>query len=326
MRDGLIPNRFVDHPKAGEETEYNTADATLWLFHLVYELARRTDDVKIVKQNFYEPLIESFECHRRGTRFGIHMSDDALLSAGRESVQLTWMDARIGDQAVTPRHGKAVEICALWCNALKVLEFFAKKLGDRARAKEFTSLARQAQESFNRVFWNRPAGYLNDVVNDGGVDTSLRPNQLFALTLPFSPLERKYRKPVVAVVTEHLLTPFGLRTLAKSDPHYRGLYQGNAYDRDGSYHQGTVWPWLLGPYATAYLNAHTRTARNKKHVRSLLESLIQYMLNDGVGQLPELFDGDVPKNEEGSPQPPGKGCFAQAWSVAEVHRVLMEEV
>ncbi|MBZ5535275.1 MAG: glycogen debranching enzyme N-terminal domain-containing protein [Acidobacteriia bacterium] len=326
MRDGLIPNRFVDHPEAGEEAEYNTADATLWLFHLVYELARRTDDLKVVKQRFYEALIESFECHRRGTRFGIRMSDDALLSAGEESVQLTWMDARIGEQAVTPRHGKAVEVCALWCNALKVLEFFAKKFGDRGKAKELTSLARQAQESFNKVFWNPAAGYLSDVVSESGIDASLRPNQLFAMTLPFSPLEKQHRKPVVAVVTEHLLTPFGLRTLAKNDSHYRGLYQGSAYDRDFSYHQGTVWPWLLGPYATAYLNAHSRTTRNKKHVRSLLEPLIQYMLSEGVGQIPELFDGDVPPPEEGSPRPPGKGCLAQAWSVAEIHRVLMEEV
>jgi predicted glycogen debranching enzyme len=326
MRDGLIPNRFVDRPEAGHDAEYNTADATLWLFHLVYELARRTDDVKFVKQGLYDALVESFECHRRGTRFGIHMSDDGLLSAGEEAVHLTWMDAGIGDQAVTPRHGKAVEVCALWCNALKVLEFFAKKLGDRGRTKELTSLARQAQKSFNKVFWNSTAGYLNDVVNEGRKDVSLRPNQLFAMTLPFSPLERQHRKPVVAVVTEHLLTPFGLRTLAKGDPHYRGLYQGNAFDRDCSYHQGTVWPWLLGPYATAFLNANTRTSRNKKHVRSLLEPLIQYMLNEGVGQIPEIFDGDVPGPADGAPRPSGKGCFAQAWSVAEIHRVLTEEV
>jgi predicted glycogen debranching enzyme len=325
MRDGLIPNRFPDHPERDEQPEYNTADATLWFFHLAYDLAERTGDLEFIKHHLYELLLESFEWHRRGTRFHIHMSEDSLLSAGTERVQLTWMDAKIGDWVVTPRQGKAVDVCALWCNALRVLEFFARKLGDKPRARQMALLASQAEEAFNRLFWNPKMGYLNDVVNKQGADAALRPNQLLAISLPFGPLDRAHRRSVMSAVTEHLLTPFGLRTLAKNDPHYRGIYRGDQYERDSAYHQGTVWPWLLGPYATAYLNTYTHTSANKRHIRTLLEPLLQYMVNQGVGQLPELFDGDVQKPPDSSYSTPGKGCFAQAWSVAEIHRVLAEE-
>ncbi len=326
MKDGLIPNRFPDHPDTGEEMDYNTVDATLWFFHLVYELAVRTGDLNFLKSQFYEAMVDSFEWHRRGTRFNIRMTEDGLLAAGRGGVQLTWMDAKIGDWVVTPRHGKAVEICALWYNALNILEYFASRLGDKARSKELTSLISKAAESFNSTFWNSTTGYLNDVVNDQGVDTSLRPNQLLALSLPFSPLGPNQLQPVMKAVTENLLTPYGLRTLSRTHPHYRGIYRGDQYERDSAYHQGTVWPWLIGPYCTAYLKTYGRTSKNKNHIRSLLEPLIQYMLNDGVGQIPEIFDGDVVESADSLRRPQGKGCFAQAWSVAEIHRVLVEEV
>jgi predicted glycogen debranching enzyme len=325
MRDGLIPNRFADRPEDGENAEYNTADATLWFFHLVHELAVRTEDFDYIKKHFYDMLLDSFEWHRRGTRFYIHMTDDALLSAGTEAVQLTWMDAKVSDWIVTPRHGKAVEICALWSNAIKVLEFFARKFEDRPRAKELQALAQKSQQSFNSIFWNPETRYLNDVVNDQGIDTALRPNQLLAVSLPFAPLEKPHWRSVVDAVTEKLLTPFGIRTLSPTDLHYRGLYQGDQFERDATYHQGTVWPWLLGPYATAFLKAYGHTAKNKQFVRRLLEPLIQYLLNEGTGQLPEVFDGDVRMPEDSSVRPHGKGCFAQAWSVAEIVRVLLEE-
>ncbi len=325
MKDGLIPNRFPDRPESGETPDYNTADATLWFFHLAYELARRNADHDFVKQYLYEAMVDSFEWHRRGTQFNIRMSDDGLLSAGREGVQLTWMDARVGDWVVTPRHGKAVEICALWFNALRVLEHFAAKFGDKSRAKELSFLALKAKESFNDLFWNPATHYLNDVVNDQGVDASLRPNQLLALALAFTPLPASHQRPVVAAVTQHLLTPFGLRTLSPEDSHYRASYRGNQYERDSAYHQGTVWPWLMGPYCTAYLNAHGRTAKNKSHVRNLLRPLLDYLLQEGVGQIPEIFDGDVEQDPDATPRPLGKGCFAQAWSVAEIHRILVEE-
>lgn len=326
MSNGIVPNRFREQRSSVDTAEYNTADATLWLFNQVYEYAARSGEMESIKKDFYELLIESFEWHRRGTHFSIRMTDDGLLEAGGPDVQLTWMDAKIGDWVVTPRHGKAVEICALWYNALRILEFFSRKFGDKQRAKEFKLLSAQAKESFNQVFWNPEVECLNDVVNEQGADPSVRPNQLFAISLPFSPLSKERQKQIVSVVGEELLTPYGLRTLAQRDPHYRGLYGGNLYERDSAYHQGTVWPWLLGPFATAYLKAFSRTTKNKRRVRSLLEPVLDYLLHEGVGQLPEVFDGDVSLETGESARPRGKGCYAQAWSVAEIRRVLLEEV
>ncbi|MDD5542438.1 MAG: amylo-alpha-1,6-glucosidase [Acidobacteriia bacterium] len=326
MQKGLVPNRFIDRPESDHVADYNTVDATLWLFQLVYSLAQRSGDLNFVKQNLYEPLLESFEWHRKGTLFDIHMDDDALITAGNSNLQLTWMDAKAGDRVITPRHGKAVEICALWYNAIQVLGFLARKFRDKVRQEELAALESRAKESFRRVFWNPANQHLNDVVNSEGIDASLRPNQLLAVSLAFSPLSKDQKKAVVNAVTKALVTPYGLRTLAPDDPHYCGTYQGNSAERAAAYHQGTVWPWLLGPYATAYLNAHTRTAKNKRYVRGLLQPLLNYLLNEGVGQIPEVFDGDAAKTSSKDAAPPGKGCIAQAWSVAEIHRVLVGEM
>ena len=253
----MLPNRF---PDAGESPEYNTVDATLWYFEAVRALAAHTRDDEFVRARLYPVLADIIAWHERGTRYGIHVDSDGLLQAGEAGVQLTWMDAKVGDWVVTPRIGKPVEIQALWYNALRVME----ELSGDAHYKD---LADRARESFIRLFWNESADCLYDVVDGSRRDASIRPNQIFAVSLFHSMLSGDQAKSVVATVETHLLTPYGLRTLAPSDPQYRGRYEGNALSRDGAYHQGTVWPWLIGPF----LNAHFRvmgdrsTLSNRRH-------------------------------------------------------------
>lgn len=299
---GMLPNRF---PDAGETPEYNTADATLWYFEAVRALLAYTGDYEFVRSQLYDVLADIISWHERGTRYGIHVDSDGLLMAGEPGVQLTWMDAKIGDWVVTPRHGKPVEIQALWYNALRIMESLAS---DGSHYKE---LADRAQDSFLEQFWN--AGSLHDVVNGDMRDPSIRPNQIFAVSLFHKILPAEKARSVVETVQQHLLTPYGLRSLAPGDPRYRGRYEGDPVSRDSAYHQGTVWPWLMGPFITAYLevNGHSREAR--KQAEEWLRVFHQYIENEGAGQIPEVFDGDAP-------QRPG-GCIAQAWSVAELLRV-----
>ncbi len=318
MSQGMLPNRF---PDAGEEPEYNTVDATLWFFEAVRALAEQTGDYAFVREHLYAVLKESVAWHRRGTRFGIAVDADGLLRAGEEGWQLTWMDAKVGDWVVTPRRGKPVEIQALWYNALRIMESLAARFGETTAEREYHELAERARESFNARFWNAEAGCLYDVVeeNAGGEslpDPALRPNQVFAVSLPHTMLSPDRARQVVGAVEAHLLTPYGLRSLAPSDPAYRGRCEGDPWHRDGAYHQGTVWSWLIGPFLTAYLKVHGATPEARAQVRAWLEGFVEHLNDAGLGQVSEIFDGDPPHTP--------RGCIAQAWSVAELLRVLTE--
>lgn len=291
---GMLPNRF---PDAGAAPEYNSVDATLWFFEAVRALLAHTGDYDFVRTHLYDVLADIIRWHERGTRYGIHVDDDGLLQAGEPGVQLTWMDAKIGERVITPRHGKPVEVQALWYNALRVMEELAPSAGGHYR-----QLADRARASFIPLFWNETARCLYDVVDGGARDASIRPNQIFAVSLFHKMLPLEKAKAVVETVERHLLTPYGLRTLSPDDPQYRGRYEGDQASRDGAYHQGTVWPWLMGPFLAAYRYVHGREPAQA------LDALRKYMEQEGTGQLPEVFDGDPPHR-------PG-GCIAQAWSIA----------
>jgi predicted glycogen debranching enzyme len=310
---GMLPNRF---PDAGDTPEYNTVDATLWFFEAVRAYGAYTNDYEFVRTLLYQPLADIISWHERGTRYGIRVDSDGLLLAGEPGVQLTWMDAKAGDWVVTPRRGKPVEIQALWYNALRFMEDLARRFGQDADRAHFGALANRAQQSFPRLFWNEAAGCLYDVVNGETRDASIRPNQLFAVSLPHQLLPPDKGKKVVAAVERHLLTPYGLRSLAPGDPQYRGRYEGDVRSRDGAYHQGTVWPWLMGPFITAYLEVHGGAPAALNQATHWLADLRRYMNDEGVGQIPEIFDGDPPHRSG--------GCIAQAWSVAEVLRAAMD--
>ncbi len=312
---GMLPNRF---PDAGEQPEYNTVDATLWYFEAVRAFLQYTGDYQFIKANLYQVLTDMIDWHERGTRYGIRMEEDGLLHSGEPGVQLTWMDAKVGDWVVTPRTGKAVEIQALWYNALCVIEKLAGEFGDKAGEKRYGQMAKQAKQSFNQLFWNDEAGCLYDVIDGETHDGSIRPNQIFAVSLPHPILTRERAKQVVAVVERELLTPFGLRSLAPSDPQYRGRYAGGPVERDGAYHEGTVWAWLMGPFITAYLKVNGSGKKGREQAAQWLEAFNRHLCDAGLGQISEVFDGDQPHH-------PG-GCIAQAWSVAELLRAAAEDV
>ena len=257
---GMLPNRF---PDAGETPEYNTVDATLWFFEAVRALVEKTGDHEFVQRKLYPVLADIISWHERGTRYGIRVDSDGLLLAGEPGVQLTWMDAKIGDWVVTPRQGKPVEIQALWYNALRVMEGLAERFGYDSDCAHYAEMADRAQASFAQLFWNESEGCLFDVVDGNNRDGAIRPNQILAVSLFHQLLSPEQAKRVVDVVEQHLLTPYGLRSLAPNDPGYRGRYTGDPYSRDSAYHQGTVWPWLLGPFLRAYLktNGHSQAAR-----------------------------------------------------------------
>ena len=310
---GMLPNRF---PDAGEAPEYNTVDATLWFFEAVRALVAQTDDYEFVRTHLWSTLTEMISWHERGTRYGIHADSDGLLEAGAPGVQLTWMDAKVGDWVVTPRRGKPVEIQALWYNALRIMQDLAEKFGLESDRAHYQEVADRALASFTPAFWNESAGCLYDVVNGGERDGAIRPNQIFAISLFHKMLPRDKAKQVVDVVQRALLTPYGLRTLAPSDPQYRGRYEGDPRSRDGAYHQGTVWPWLLGPFLTAYLEVNGRSPKTRAQALQWMAELQQYAGDEGLGQIPEVFDGDAPHR--------AGGCIAQAWSVAELLRSYLE--
>ncbi|MBZ5596381.1 MAG: glycogen debranching enzyme N-terminal domain-containing protein [Acidobacteriia bacterium] len=312
---GMLPNRF---PDAGETPEYNTVDATLWYFEAVRALVAYTEDYDFVRTKLYSVLADIIAWHERGTRYGIRVDGDGLLMAGEPGVQLTWMDAKVGDWVVTPRQGKPVEIQALWYNALRVMEDLAHHFGHDSDGSHYKELADRVRNAFSNLFWNESTGCLYDVVNSEVRDGSIRPNQIFTVSLHHKMLSPEKARSVVQAVEQHLLTPYGLRSLAPGDQQYRGRFEGGPFSRDSAYHQGTVWPWLMGPFITAYLEVNGRSAEARKRAEGWLAELRHYLENEGLGQIPEVFDGDAP-------QRPG-GCLAQAWSVAEVLRALVEDV
>jgi predicted glycogen debranching enzyme len=308
-KQGLIPN-FVQN-KSGEPA-YNTVDATLWYVNAVLQYLKYTDDFNFVQKQLWEGLKTIVDCHKKGTAFGIRLDSDGLLAHGP---QLTWMDAEVDGKAVTPRTGKAVEIQALWYNALKTMQLLANKFEETSLAEKYAGIAREARESFNEKFWNGESGCLFDVVEALGADASLRPNQVIAVALDFTILDSDKSEQVVDVVHQELLTPFGLRTLARGDTRYRGMYVGDRRSRDQAYHNGTVWPWLLGPYVTAFRKAKSNSEYELKN--SLMPLFTQQITQAGLGTINEIFDGDPPHTP--------RGCIAQAWSVAEPLRAYVED-
>ena len=316
VSQGMIPNRF---PDAGEIPEYNTIDASLWFVHAVGRYLDYTKDESTVRQVAWPAVRAILDGYRQGTRYGIRMDGDGLITSGAPGVQLTWMDAKVGDWVVTPRRGKPVEIQALWVRALAVGEELATKFGDKAYATRCEDDRIRAIKSFRARFWYEQGGYLYDVVDgEGGDDASLRPNQIYAVAFPGELLDAKQAERVVQVVEERLLTPVGLRTLAPGDPQYRPRYEGGVHSRDGAYHQGTVWPFLLGPFVTAWLRVHGGTANAKRTARGFLAGIEQHLGEACLGQVSEIFDADAPHLP--------RGCFAQAWSIAEPLRALIEDI
>lgn len=308
LRDGLIPNRFPDYGSDVPLENYNTADASLWFVEAVGALADAGGDVR----EFWPTVRAILNAYREGTHFGIGLQPDGLVRQGAEGVQLTWMDARVDGWVVTPREGRAVEINALWYNGLLRAAALAEELGEPSG--EYTALAERAREAF-QAFWYEEGRYLYDRINDAGrPDPSLRPNQLFAVSLPHSPLSPEQAAGVVAAVERELLVPLGVRTLAPNDPAYRGQYTGGRHERDAAYHQGTAWPWLLGPFAAAYLRVHGHREAARERVRELLGPVAAHIREFGLGQIAEVVSSDPP-------HVPG-GCFAQAWSVAEAIRIV----
>ncbi|HWF04700.1 MAG TPA: amylo-alpha-1,6-glucosidase [Candidatus Angelobacter sp.] len=314
---GMLPNRFVD---SGETAEFNTVDATLWFFEAARAYAAATGDYKFVREELYPVFTSIIDFHIKGTRYNIKVAENGLLNAGAPGTQLTWMDAKVGDWVVTPRSGQPVEIQALWYNALKIMEELAQRFGDEDLRQRYCEIASKTFSSFNQLFWNSEKNCLYDLLNNGnGVpDASLRPNQIFAASLHYSMLSQDRARGVVETVERDLLTPVGLRTLAPSDPHYCPHYEGDQRSRDSAYHQGTVWPWLLGPFITAYVRVNGGSAAAREHAHSLVGGLETHLTEAGLGQISEIFDGDAPHLP--------RGCFAQAWSVAEILRALCQDV
>ena len=304
IQDGLLPNLF---PEGFRQALYHTADATLWYFHALDRYLSITKDCDTLML-LYPTMKEVVRRHLEGTRFHIGVdASDGLLRAGAPGYQLTWMDAKVDDWVVTPRRGKPVEIQALWYNALRLMAEWASQLGEQRTP--WREMAELAETSFNRRYWYAAGGYLFDVVDgEAGEDPSLRPNQIFSLSLRFPILREERWRAVVDVVGDKLLTPFGLRTLAPGHPDYKSTYAGDLRARDAAYHQGTVWPWLLGHY----IDARLRVYGDKAQARALLGAFARHLQDAGIGTVSEIFDAEPPFD--------ARGCIAQAWSVAEVLR------
>jgi predicted glycogen debranching enzyme len=314
---GMLPNRF---PESGEQPEYNTVDATFWFFEAIRQYFTYRDDeawrsaaLDLVREYLYAPLKSVVQAHRSGTRYGIHVDEQGFLWAGDASTQLTWMDAKVGEIAITPRGGRAVEIQALWYNALRSMEDFARLLGDAVAADSYAELAARLQKNFETVFWNDETQYLNDVVGESEFDGSLRPNQIFCVGLHHALLKGERARKVVDAVGQELLTPYGLRTLSSKDGKYRGCYEGDVWSRDSAYHQGTVWPWLAGAYFFAKLHVSESPEALLPEIDAWLDQFTEHLCEAGLGQVSEIFDGDYPHRT--------RGCIAQAWSVAEILRL-----
>lgn len=308
-RHGLVPNRFSD---VHSTPEYNTADATLWLLVAAHDYIQATADFAFLRDVIYPAVQDSLAWHCRGTDFDIRVDpSDGLLRAGSENTQLTWMDARVNGRPVTPRNGKPVEINALWYNVLKIASRWAAQLGHQEEQCNYEMEAERVLRSFQEKFWNEELGCLYDVVTSSAPDARIRPNQLFALSLPFPLLDETKARRVLNTVQRLLLTPVGLRTLDPRDPEYCARFEGPMSERDRAYHQGTVWPWLIGPFVNAYLFAHGNSAEALLFCRNLLERMARELCTCCLGSFSEVYDAEPPHR-------PG-GCPAQLWSVAQFY-------
>ena len=314
-RKGILPNRFPDH--AGDKPAYNTVDATLWYFNAVLQYLKYTADFDFAQKELWDTLKSIVGHHVRGTIYGIHVDDDGLIAHGP---QLTWMDAVINDWPVTPRDGKAVEIQALWYNALKIMELLATRFDQKREAEKYSIMAEKAKKSFVEKFWNPQRGYLFDVVYNGQKDPSLRPNQVIAVALDFTMLDKAVEEAIAETIWRRLWGRYGLKTLPEDDPRYIGRYLGERVHRDKAYHNGTVWAWLLGPFTTAFLKVKGYEERWRTFAfKNFLQPLFQEeILRAGLGTISEIFDGDPPHEP--------RGCVSQAWSVAEPLRALVEDI
>jgi predicted glycogen debranching enzyme len=312
VSQGMLPNRFQDN---GEAPEYNNVDGTLWYFIAVNNYLEATGDKDFVLNEILPVLKDIIDWHFKGTRYNIHVDDDGLLFAGEEGQQLTWMDARIGNWVVTPRMGKPVEIQALWYNALRIFAELLQLNGQPNDAFVVNESADKAKQSFEKLFWNAEDNYLYDNIDTNNKPSAeFRPNQLFAISLPYALIEDDKAGIVLQAVREQLYTPVGLKSLPKSDAHYVPVYGGDQYHRDSSYHEGTVWSWLLGPYVDAIIKVHG--TEGIEQAQKVINDFAYHLNEAGIGSVSEIFDAEPPHHP--------RGCIAQAWGVAEVLRVIKE--
>ncbi|MDP4092500.1 MAG: amylo-alpha-1,6-glucosidase [Bacillota bacterium] len=311
ISNGLVPNVFPDE---GQQPAYNSVDAALWYFQAVKSYLDYTDDKDYLTGSLLDVLTDIVNHFINGTLYNIKMDTDGLITAGNEQTQLTWMDAKVGDWVITPRQGKAVEVNALWYNALRILGYLYEVKGGGGR--KYEELAELTGKSFTAEFWNEDYKCLYDVINGEYKDTAVRPNQILSVSLAYPAITGEKAKAVVDMVWKKLLTPYGLRTLAADSKEYRGQYIGNQYNRDSSYHQGTVWPWLMGPFITAYLRTWGYNKRTRQTALKLLGPLKEHIYDACLGNISEIFDGNQPFYP--------RGCFAQAWSVGEILRVYSD--
>lgn len=306
--DGLIPN-FLGESQ--EQNAYNAADVSLWFAWAVQQYYLNTKDGSNIKKYFWKTLKNIFSCYKRGTIYDIKMQSNGLVYAGDKNTNITWMDAMINNIPVIQRYGLMVEINALWFNMLCFLKELAEQFKDPIK-QELASLTTSFAAEFIKVFWDEELGYLKDFVNEQQQSVAIRPNQIFAVSLPYSPLPKNIAKKVMQTVQEHLLTPYGLRTLSPKDPNYTGYYRDGIEARDKAYHNGTVWPWLLGHFAEGLLKVITKQEA-KKILSPCLAALMEHLKEAGIGTISEIFDGDHPHHPN--------GCISQAWSVAEIFRL-----
>ena len=317
IRHGIVPNMFPDD---NMPPLYNTVDASLWYFYAVYQYLHYNPAAEaeaFVKEQIFPHLKEIISAYEKGTDFSIYMEDDGLIHAGSGLDQITWMDVRVGDWVATPRHGKPVEINALWYNALRIMESLCEKFDEDASA--YRTRANQVKESFNAKFWDSSNQCLFDVVDGDEPDDHIRPNQVYAVSLPFSLLPEEQEKAVVALVEKELFVGCGLRSLAPDHPDYHGIYCGALAKRDAAYHQGTAWGFLLGGFFSAYMKVNHHSSSAVENAVHMLEPVRKHLSDSGcIGSISEIFDGDTPHNP--------RGCYAQAWSVGEVLRCYCEDI
>ena len=310
---GMLPNDF---PDIEDEPEYNSVDTSLWFFIAIYKYLHYTKDEKFIQQEMMPVLKEIIDWHIKGTRFNIHLDDDGLLYAGEPGYKLTWMEAKVDDKIISPRHGKAIEINALWYNALMIYSELLNKFETSKIANEFERRGENVKRKFLEVFWYDNEGYFYDYIDGETKDSSLRPNQIFALSLPYPLVSGERAKQVFKVILQNLFTPYGLRTLSPEDLNYKGHYFGNQAQRDNAYHQGTAWTWLLGPFITAMVRFYGEYGRER--AKQIIMNFVRHFEVAGIGTVSEIFDGDKPYAP--------RGGIAKAWSVAEILRTYIEDI
>lgn len=316
VKKGLVPNMFPDE---GLEPLYNTVDASLWYFYSVDQYLKYTgepSDYEFIQTEIYPKLKEIIQFYQQGTDFSIYMEEDGLIHAGGGFDQVTWMDVRVGEWVVTPRHGKPVEINALWYNALKVMESLSAKFQEDGSV--YGDLAKKVLASFNEQFWNEELQCLYDVVSVSEKDAKIRPNQIYAVSLPYTMLPNEKAFLVVQTVYSHLYVSYGLRSLSNMDPEYKGIYFGKLHDRDAAYHQGTAWAFPLGAFISAYVKVHNHSPESIAFAKKLLQPMEDHLTDGCIGSIAEIFDGNEPNIS--------RGCYAQAWSVGEILRCYVEDL